>query len=281
VDNFVEPDTKTYALYGRVTWKVASSTSLITGLRYNYDRLSYFDDERHYAANPVVSYGPLQNSGSNDSSALVGDLGLKFDLSRDSNVYATYTRGYAPHAHNTALAFVDTTPITPVGQGHVNNFEIGTKGVFLNHRLMFNFDIFYTIYRDYQIQSFSAAPGLCRATADTAECRQGHDARCRSGPRVGRFGYDACQPERLVRRREVRGLPQRAVLGWPWPAIGRLQPGSCNRAVHPGHLGRRNAEFAEVQGESGHRAALPARVGAGRSSPRRYVLVSRQRADAA
>jgi len=160
VNYFIQPETKTYDLYAHYTWKFAPQTSLVGGLRYNYDELSYNDNELLYATTATAPpFGPVQNSGSNNSSALVGDITLKYDLSADSNVYATYSRGYAPRAYNTALPFANSTPIQPVGQEHVDNFQIGTKGVYLDHRLMVNLDIFDTIYKDYQIQSYSALPG--------------------------------------------------------------------------------------------------------------------------
>ena len=154
VNYFVEPDTKTYDIYGRVTWKLAPDTSLVTGLRYNADRLSY--NENQLVAAP---YGAYASSGSDNSSAVVGDISLKHNLDRNSMIYGTYSRGYAPRVYNTALALHDNNPVTPVGQTHVDNFEIGSKGFYLDHRLSLNVSIFDTIYKDYQIQSYSALPG--------------------------------------------------------------------------------------------------------------------------
>ena len=167
----VTPDTKTYDIYGRVTWKLASDTSLITGLRYNADRLSYSENQ---IIN--VPYTAHASSGSDNSDALVGDISLKHDLGRNTMIYATYSRGYAPKVYNTALALKDNNPTTPVGQEKVNSFEIGTKGFYLDHRLSFNLAIFDTIYDDYQIQSYSALPGavappLILTNAGKAETR--------------------------------------------------------------------------------------------------------------
>jgi iron complex outermembrane receptor protein len=159
VDYFVQPETKTYDLYGRVTWKFTPALSLVAGLRYNADRLSYFENELLYATSPGVAYGPLTSASSDNSSAVVGDISLKYELAQNSMVYATYSRGYAPRAYNTALALANSTPQSPVGQEHVDNFEIGTKGFYFDHRLSFDVAIFDTIYKDYQIQSYSALPG--------------------------------------------------------------------------------------------------------------------------
>jgi len=160
IDYSVQPDTKTYDVYGRVTWKIMPDLSLVTGLRYNADRLSYFENELVYAtAAGVPPFGPLISRSTDNSSAVVGDVSLKYNLAKDSMIYATYSRGYAPRAYNTALALANSTPQTPVGQEHVDNFEIGTKGLYLDHRLSVDLAIFDTIYKDYQIQSYSALPG--------------------------------------------------------------------------------------------------------------------------
>jgi iron complex outermembrane receptor protein len=78
--------------------------------------------------------------------------------------------------YNTALALESNAPVTPVGQEHVDNFEIGSKGFYLDHRLSVNVDVFDTIYHDYQIQSYSALPGavappLILSNAGEAETR--------------------------------------------------------------------------------------------------------------
>ncbi len=42
------PDTTTFDVYGRATWKITDPTWLVAGLRYNRDLLSYTYDEPAY-----------------------------------------------------------------------------------------------------------------------------------------------------------------------------------------------------------------------------------------
>jgi iron complex outermembrane receptor protein len=42
----------------------------------------------------------------------------------------------------------------------INHFEIGSKGRYLDNRLSITGDLFYTIYDDYQIETFSNIPNL-------------------------------------------------------------------------------------------------------------------------
>jgi len=158
----VTPDTATYDLYGRTTWKITNETSLVTGLRYNYDKLSYEDHQLLYTFSfppPVIL--PNQNaSGSSNSSTVVGDISLQQHFTPDSMGYATYARGYSPGAYNTTQA-IDTTGTTTspsklplVAKETVDHFEIGSKSTFLDHSLSLNVALFNTKYRNFQIQSF-------------------------------------------------------------------------------------------------------------------------------
>ncbi len=170
LDDIVEPDTATYDIYGHATWKLADDTSLVTGLRYNHDVLKLYYNQ--LATYPYFSPILAQPTGGT-SNAVVGDIALRQKFAPDVMGYVSYSRGYSPQAYNTTQLLVPPTPATsttpaipgnnlvnPVGQEHIDSFEIGTKGSYLNHTLTFNADAFYTVYHDYQIQSFNYTPGV-------------------------------------------------------------------------------------------------------------------------
>lgn len=181
----VKPVTKTYDVYGRSTWKFRPQTWLVTGLRYNMDKLSYSMDQIDYQVLPFPanpSAGPYRFSTSSNSDALVGDVSLQQHLNDNSMIYASYVRGYAPEVYNTSLG-IDTTladPTSvvakPVGQMHINHFEVGTKGTYVADRVRVNADVFDTIYNNYQLQSYSAivgaiSPPLILSSVGKAESR--------------------------------------------------------------------------------------------------------------
>ena len=67
------PDTATYDVYGRATWKLAPRTSLVAGLRFNHDELSYhYTETLNVVSFPTQVYGPLYSTGSSASNAVVG-----------------------------------------------------------------------------------------------------------------------------------------------------------------------------------------------------------------
>jgi len=102
-DVAVTPDSKTYDIFARTTWKMRPSTSLVTGLRYNYDRVGYDYIENLYTAFlpppgdhtrfPVIvgsadypgipflrvlpPFPKMTSTGSTNASVVVGDISLQ------------------------------------------------------------------------------------------------------------------------------------------------------------------------------------------------------------
>lgn len=159
----VRPDTKSTALYGRSTWKFTPDNALVTGLRYNNDQVSYTYTQFSY----MISFPPpnpanpnLSQARSNTESTLVGDIGLQHFYSPDVMTYITYQRGYAPAVFNLAEPLLQdpvTNAVLPVSlakKTDIDGIEIGSKGTYLNKRLTFNAALFYTKYKDFQVQAY-------------------------------------------------------------------------------------------------------------------------------
>jgi len=154
--------TSTYDVYGRGTWKLGDNgTSLIAGLRYDRDVISYAIDQIAYSGDTgACTY--CTSSGSNHSGALVGDLTLQQKVSNNQMFYLTYSRGYKPRAYNTADVLLGNSNgpsgdvLTPVKQEHINSFELGSKGVYLDGRLVVNASIYDTKYNGYQVQTYAS-----------------------------------------------------------------------------------------------------------------------------
>jgi iron complex outermembrane recepter protein len=155
-DYNADTDTKTYDIYARSTWRFLPSTSLVTGLRYNKDELSYTYQQ--------LAYGDVATANSDDSNAVVGDISIQQKFTPNWMGYATYARGYAPKVFNTGAftggnAASPTAPLPATGQEKINHYEIGSKGAFLDNRLQLDAAAFYTVYKNYQIQTSESIPG--------------------------------------------------------------------------------------------------------------------------
>jgi iron complex outermembrane recepter protein len=165
VDVTVTAATKTTGIYGRTNWELHPGTSLVTGLRWNKDRIGYKFDQRMYVvAFPTAIYPGLFSEGDSSSDTLVGDISLQQKLG-DAMVYATYARGYAPAVYDTAQALLPdgsggAIEKEPVGETDIDHFEIGMKGLFLDRHLSLNVAAFMTTYKNYQIQFFRNTPGV-------------------------------------------------------------------------------------------------------------------------
>jgi iron complex outermembrane receptor protein len=101
-----------------------------------------------------------------NSQAVVGDMSFRYNFTADNMVYFTYARGYSPEVYNTAATLTSNAPLEPVGQEHINHFEIGAKGSYLDRHLVVSADIFDTLYTDFQIQQFTVIPGAVNPLLD-------------------------------------------------------------------------------------------------------------------
>ena len=169
-DEFVVPTTDTYDLYARSTLKVAPST-----LADHRDCASITTSSAiesiSWCRNPAY-----HSAGSAANNTLVGDIAFKQQLTSDVMSYVSYSRGYSPAAYNTAVLLTSNAALAPVPRENIDSFEIGTKGSYLDRRVIVNADVFDSIYRDYQIQSYSYEPGvlsppLTLASAGRAQTR--------------------------------------------------------------------------------------------------------------
>jgi iron complex outermembrane recepter protein len=160
LNDHVIPDTKTTDLYARSTWKILPSTSLVTGLRFNHDEISYtYFEGVDVVTFPTTILGPFNSVGSSSQNTVVGDVSLQQHFTDTSMAYFTYSRGYSPAAYNTAAVLASNATLQPVGKEDIDSYELGTKGTYLDRTLTLNLDLFDTIYTNYQIQSYAYAPG--------------------------------------------------------------------------------------------------------------------------
>ena len=159
-NSFRQAGTETADAYFHGNWRVLPNTTLTGGVRYNHDNLDYTIAEK---INPFApGFVPLANylsQGSHESNAIVGDIGVKQQVAPNAQVYFTYTKGYAPEAYNTAREIASNEALEPVGQEDIDSFEIGTKGRYFGGSLQVNASLFYTIYKNYQVQTFVNVPG--------------------------------------------------------------------------------------------------------------------------
>jgi iron complex outermembrane receptor protein len=161
-DTSVNPETKTIDLYARSTWKFAPKTSLITGVRYNHDQISYDVQQDLYTISfpPPNIQPPIGASDSSSEGTAVGDVSIQQQLADRVMAYLTYSRGYSPAAYNTAQALTTADPkLGRVQKENIDHFELGSKGSYFDNRVTLNVALFDTKYKNFQVQIFDQANG--------------------------------------------------------------------------------------------------------------------------
>jgi iron complex outermembrane receptor protein len=166
--------------YFHANYRLFENTTLTGGVRFNHDYINYsIDEQPDPGGGPFAPRPAIFSAGAHESLALVGDIGIKQQLTPNWQAYFTYTRGYAPEAYNTARELeVPGQNLAAVPEEKINSFEIGTKGRFFDNTLAVNASLFDTIYNNYQVSTFIAVPGqdigvLDLSAAGQAETRGG------------------------------------------------------------------------------------------------------------
>lgn len=185
--NTIHFDNTSFAVFGKLNWKVTDRLHLQPGIRVNYDKKSGFYESivsinngtYNFVAtadnvNALVAATPLGSAArttiNNQLNTLApqryspefsawnvsGDVTLSYDFSRDVHGYATYAKSFKSGGINlsglplnTANTGVDLTTQT-VKPEKVDAFELGLKTQFLDRRLTLNVAAFWTEIGDYQ-----------------------------------------------------------------------------------------------------------------------------------
>ena len=139
---------KAAAAFGEAYFKASDTLKVTAGLRYT-------NDSKDQTSYPIVQFSPGQGFPATtpqhvDFSELTGRFTVDWQATKNSLVYASYSRGYKGGGFNPAgvIGAIIGPSYKPE---FVNAFEIGTKNSLLDHRLTLNFTGFYYDYKSYQI----------------------------------------------------------------------------------------------------------------------------------
>ncbi|MEW5421225.1 TonB-dependent receptor [Amorphus sp. 3PC139-8] len=144
-------DTTSLALFGDVTWRMTEQLNLVAGARGSYDRKKI--DYVHGSTMGAFAFlaPPITTSQSTDGFDISPRVGLIYELTEDTNVYATISRAYKPAGFN--IAFAPTADIGYDAESAIN-YEVGLKGEALDGQVGYAVSAFYFDWRDQQVYSF-------------------------------------------------------------------------------------------------------------------------------
>lgn len=155
--------TKSYALYGDLTWSLTDRWSLTTGARYTKDKksMSYGNPPNGGILGVIDGqiFGPITDGTlyANDSwSSFDPRLAIDFLATDNTTLFASVAGGYKSGGLNRQASnyLPDPQTILPFDEEKVIAYEAGTKSSLLDGRAKFNFSAFYNDYEDYQLETF-------------------------------------------------------------------------------------------------------------------------------
>lgn len=191
-------DTKTWAVFGDVTYNFTDQLSLSVGGRYTWDKReadivkqTYFRGGGARFGNPGILYSTDTNfSGSAVYKKFTPRASLSFKPSRDHNIYASYSQGFkgggfdprgvgknAPTSNANGIpSDAEVADYLSFKPETVNSYEVGYKGNLLGGALYVAAAAFRMDYKDIQIPgsvacTVSGVPTFCGVVSNAGKAR--------------------------------------------------------------------------------------------------------------
>jgi iron complex outermembrane receptor protein len=168
-------NTTNWAAFGEATWHFNDAWRLIVGARYTEDELD-FTFERSLTGPQVGLPAPVaETPGDTDENDFSPKIVVQWDYSDEGMTYLSYAEGYTGPAFDVAFG-VDPVDLPRVDPETSKSWELGLKTTLFDGRLRLNSAIFYSVYEDFQSQSFydtDGSPPDC--PDDEPNCNVGDD----------------------------------------------------------------------------------------------------------
>jgi len=180
--------------YGQVNYQVTKGLTLLAGLRYDYEH-RYLDVTKQFQPDgrPPVTTRADTNAAAHFS-AFSPKAGIAYELAPNSNLYATYNRGYRPGGLTQLSPSPSQPPLYPYDPEYSNNIEIGIKNTFWGRRILLNATAFLTHVTNAQVPTL-ILPSAITVTRNTGKLiSKGFELEAAANPIKGlqlnySFGY--------------------------------------------------------------------------------------------
>lgn len=174
-----------YSVFGNATLHLGDKFDLLGGIRYSHDDQDYFQD---YSG---LIIGPRRiNTGKEKADIATYLVSPRYKLSDNVMIYGRVASGYRPGGPNAVPppnVFVAPDTFAP---DRLTQYEIGFKGQTADRKLSIDAALFYTNWKDIQIQT--SAAGFNFFVNGGKARSQGAEATIRYRPVTGlNFGLNA------------------------------------------------------------------------------------------
>jgi iron complex outermembrane receptor protein len=136
--------TFSYSIYAQATAPITEQIKITAGVRENYDLRSTHTDLvfQPFGPNPIAN---CTNKGSYANTTY--KAGLEYQIAPKNMLYATVSTGFKAGGVNIGLCNSQYETFAPE---NLTAYEVGSKNVFLDGKLLVNMDVYYYDYKGYQ-----------------------------------------------------------------------------------------------------------------------------------
>ncbi|MFC4144408.1 TonB-dependent receptor [Pedobacter mendelii] len=144
---------KSYGLaaFGQITYAVTDKLAATVGLRYDYEhkKQTALGEFLMDGMEPVVTQN--DTAATANFKAFSPKFSLAYSIEDNTTIYASYSRGFRAGGITQLGSDPSVLPLVAYKPEYSNNFEIGSKNIFLDDRLSINVAAFYIKLTDAQI----------------------------------------------------------------------------------------------------------------------------------
>ncbi len=166
--NTTEAKNTGIALYGQLNYALTKKLSLTAGLRYDYEnKKSNVKGEYQKDGTDAFVITP-DTAASVHYSAVSPKLGLQYQASAASSLFANYSRGFRTGGLTQLSSDPSQPPLYPYQPEYSNNIEAGIKNNLFNNRLAINITLFISHINNAQVPTL-VLPDAITVTKNTGE----------------------------------------------------------------------------------------------------------------
>ncbi|NGM62251.1 TonB-dependent receptor [Sphingobacterium sp. SGG-5] len=137
--------------FGQVDYQLLPSLTLTAGLRYDYEHKKLRIEGHFVPDEGEAMVTRTDTSASAHYSNFSPKLALGYRFSNAHRVYAMYNRGFRAGGISPLSSDPSEKALSPYESEHSDNFEIGSKNMFMDRKLKLNVTVFYTQMKNGQI----------------------------------------------------------------------------------------------------------------------------------
>jgi iron complex outermembrane receptor protein len=139
------------AVYGQVVYTIDPKWDVTAGLRYDYERKKsrVMGELQPDGGDTFVTQNDTASKAS--FKAFTPKVSLAYHITEDNNLYASYSRGFRAGGISQLSSDPQQPPLRAYKPEYSNNYELGSKNMFLDNRLRFNVALFYILINNAQV----------------------------------------------------------------------------------------------------------------------------------